>query len=163
MQRAVPLKLLFSLYGRIGRAQFWLAFIALTAISTGALFFSVYVLERGSPDMKSIRSVGPALVATLYLFVGLLTYVVMALSVKRLHDRGLTGWWALVLLVPPFFSLLSQIVDDPWHMGLSAAGGMTSFVALIWLTVALGILEGQPGANKYGPDPREGQYDTDPI
>jgi len=58
----------------------------------------------------------------LSLWIGLAVYV------KRCHDRGKSGWWLLLMLIP--------------------------FVGIIWWLVDLGILEGQQGANKYGPDPR---------
>ena len=49
------------------------------------------------------------------------------LHIKRCHDRGKSGWWCLLLLVP--------------------------FVGLVWAIIDLGILPGTVGANEYGPDP----------
>ena len=49
------------------------------------------------------------------------------LHIKRCHDRGKSGWWCLLLLVP--------------------------FVGLIWAIIDLGILPGTVGPNEYGPDP----------
>lgn len=49
-----------------------------------------------------------------------------AAAVRRLHDWGVTGWLSLLLMVP--------------------------FLGLIWLIV-LGVREGDPDANEYGPPP----------
>jgi uncharacterized membrane protein YhaH (DUF805 family) len=54
-------------------------------------------------------------------------YLVFAVYAKRWHDRNKSGWWTLIALVP--------------------------FIGAIWLIVELGILEGNRGANQYGPDP----------
>ena len=55
-------------------------------------------------------------------------WVYLAGSVKRAHDRGKSGWWLLLSLVP--------------------------LVGAIWWLVDLGILEGEEGENRFGPDPR---------
>ncbi|GAC1562808.1 MAG: DUF805 domain-containing protein [Vulcanimicrobiaceae bacterium] len=51
----------------------------------------------------------------------------IAALVRRLHDTGRTGWWVLVALVP-------------------VIGGLALLV--------LSVLEGTPGPNRYGPDPK---------
>ena len=50
-----------------------------------------------------------------------------ALSAKRLHDRGKSAWWLLLLFVPLF--------------------------GFLWLLVELPFLPGTAGENSYGPDP----------
>ncbi len=52
----------------------------------------------------------------------------LAVTVRRLHDTGRTGWWILIGLIP-------------------IIGG-------IWLLVLM-ILESTPGENQYGPNPNE--------
>ncbi len=67
--------------------------------------------------------------------VGLLTIVVSLLSIyvgialyaKRWHDRNKSGWWTLIALVP--------------------------VIGAIWIIVECGILEGDKGENRFGPDP----------
>ena len=61
----------------------------------------------------------------------LLTIAGIMLHIKRFHDRDRSGWWVLILFVP--------------------------ILGLIWAIVDLGILEGTPGANRFGPDPIAGQ------
>ena len=51
----------------------------------------------------------------------------IALGVRRLHDIGRRGWWLLLALVPL----------------------VGSVVLIVWF-----CLEGTPGDNEYGPDPK---------
>lgn len=61
----------------------------------------------------------------LYVLGTLLPY--LALSIRRLHDIGKSGWWFFIQLVP-------------------LIGG-------IWLLV-LYVTDSQPGENAYGPNPK---------
>lgn len=51
----------------------------------------------------------------------------LAVSVRRMHDTGRSGWWLLINFVP--------------------------FIGGIWFLV-LTILDGDPGNNAYGPSPK---------
>ena len=55
----------------------------------------------------------------------------IAVTVRRLHDTGRTGWWILISLVP-------------------LIGGI---ILLIFM-----VLESEPGTNQYGPNPKEAGY-----
>ncbi len=52
----------------------------------------------------------------------------LAVTVRRLHDTDRTGWWILIALVP----LIGTIV-----------------------LLVFALLEGTPGSNRYGPNPKE--------
>ena len=54
-------------------------------------------------------------------------WIGLALGVKRWHDRGKSGWWVLIALIP-------------------IVGG-------IWTFVECGCLRGTVGPNQFGPDP----------
>jgi len=59
----------------------------------------------------------------------------IAVTVRRLHDRDMSGWWYLGFIV----------------------AGMIPFIGLI-ASIALLVLmflPGTPGANRYGPDPKD--------
>jgi uncharacterized membrane protein YhaH (DUF805 family) len=73
----------------------------------------------------NIGSLPYGIVYILYILASL--YFIFSVYAKRWHDRDKSGWWTLIALVP-------------------VIGG-------IWLIVELGILEGTPGANRYGPNP----------
>jgi uncharacterized membrane protein YhaH (DUF805 family) len=51
----------------------------------------------------------------------------LAVSVRRLHDRDLSGWWILIGLVPVLGAIL----------------------LLVW-----SCMEGTQGDNRFGPDPK---------
>jgi uncharacterized membrane protein YhaH (DUF805 family) len=102
---------LLGLDGRIGRQAYWLSFLLTIALMSIA--FTPY---RGSlPE-------GPDLYFLLLAGLGL--WMQVALVTKRLHDRGMSGLFALLQLVP--------IVNV----------GMLIFV---------GLMPGDPGPNRFGP------------
>lgn len=71
---------------------------------------------------------GNGLLSTLYGLAVLLPSI--AVTVRRLHDTDRSAWWLLILLVP----VIGWIV-------------MVVFM----------VLEGNPGDNRYGPDPKAGE------
>lgn len=141
------MSLLFSFFGRIGRGGWWLGLLA-NLIVIGIAFAVAYFIfgppitmlhADGTPLVLGVDKPGPddkmitngASMAVLGVGYLLGVWINIATSVKRLHDRGKSGWWYLLMVV------LSVIL-----------------VGSIWALIELGILEGQKGPNAYGPDPR---------
>lgn len=136
------MSLLFSFFGRTGRGGLWLTAIISIILSAIAFYIaeSTYgpIAQLVNPDGTPVPDgefPDDATVLwnldTLYaylLFVIPATWIYLAGSVKRAHDRGKSGWWMLIALIP-------------------VAG-------FIWWLIDLGIFEGEKGPNKYGPDPR---------
>jgi uncharacterized membrane protein YhaH (DUF805 family) len=105
---------LFALDGRVSREVFWLGNFMAGFVNVGlAVNFNH---PSGVPVLSPIWPV---------LFIPLL-WVEIALTVKRLHDRSLNGWFAVLLAVP---------------------------VVGIFAFVVIGLLPGTRGANLYGPGP----------
>lgn len=98
--------------GRISRTAFWWAGLAACAVFVLLFVFLENVLGRAS---------------TLVLYPPLV-WVLAALAVKRLHDRGRSSWRLLLVLIP--------------------------VVGPLWLFVSLVLRSGTPGENQYGEDPR---------
>ena len=128
--------LLFSFQGRINRAKYWIAtvtYISVTIALVGLGFFFRF--------------------DTIFFIVAAIVFVAMTVSgvavgLKRLHDRDMSGWWLLVFyLLPPALDGLGRALGIP--IIFSLAGSAIS----IWALVVLGFLRGTPGANQYGPDP----------
>jgi len=139
------MNLLFSFFGRTGRGGFWLGVLAGIVISLIVMGIAALLVpwseimvksSDGKPltgaDGQPMIDFANAKMVPAYIVYGvgslLSLWVGLAVYVKRCHDRGKSGWWLLLMLVP--------------------------FVGIIWWLVDLGILEGQQGPNKYGPDPR---------
>jgi uncharacterized membrane protein YhaH (DUF805 family) len=86
----------------------------------------------------------------------------LAMSVRRLHDTGWSGWWILALL-PALGAgawnevqrLLHPLVYPPPRLPLPlfaalAIGGLALAVVILLLR------DGEEAANRYGPNPRHG-------
>ena len=95
--------LLFSVNGRIGRKTWWLTNLAMMVVGIvvmgilGTLFgMSMMVVDEvtGMPVFSFIGALPMIAINIVFLWVSI------ALSVKRLHDNDMRGWWYLLVLVP---------------------------------------------------------------
>ena len=120
------MSLLWSFEGRIGRAGFWLGVLCMIllamAIGIVATFLGVPPNLTAASDPSQIS---PAFAAIIGIGSIAILYVQLAICVKRFHDQGKSGWWALIAFVPVIGSL--------------------------WILIELGMLPGDPGPNAYGP------------
>ena len=122
---------LFSFDGRLNRAKFWLILIA-TDIAVFVLLAILVAVIGGSMTMGedgSMPSMGAGVIGNLVALVIFVAavWIGLAVGVKRYHDRGKSGWWVLIVLVP-------------------VIGGL-------WYLIECGFLRGTIGPNAYGPDP----------
>jgi uncharacterized membrane protein YhaH (DUF805 family) len=109
--------LLFSFQGRISRAQCWGYYVP----------FVVAYLCLLDAKMES---------TTLLLYVALvMLYPTIAVNVKRCHDRGRSGWFVLVGLIP---------------------------LVNLWYLFEILFLRGTQGSNEYGADPLAGKSGVPP-
>ena len=113
---------LFSFDGRIGRQTWWLMTIGISVVAV------VLALSIASVFLSTDGTGDDAAGTTLYILIYVIAWVAsLATSVKRWHDRGKSGWWVLIGLVP--------------------------FIGGIWALIENGFLAGTPGPNQYGPQP----------
>ena len=118
------MNLLFSFKGRIGRAKFWLTQLGVTVISAilgglvGAMGGQAPAVAGQPPQIP------PAVIIGLLVVMIPVLWATFAIGAKRCHDRGRSGWFQLIALIP-------------------IIGG-------IWLLVELGFLRGVDGPNEYG-------------
>lgn len=109
----------FSLKGRLPRSVYWFA-----GIGTALLFYfgaitTAAVLGKESSTASIV----------LLLFLLLFFWSQVAISVKRFHDFGMSGFWFLLLCFPGIGQLVQFLL--------------------------LGLQRGEHGENKYGRDPLE--------
>ncbi|MFN3858854.1 MAG: AmpG family muropeptide MFS transporter [Caulobacter sp.] len=124
-------QLLFGFKGRAERLQFWLVLIGAACVF--GLFWSlVYVRSPADPSAPPPpRPPGAELLEAMpWLIAAALVWPLVAIGVKRCHDRGRSGWWLLLALVP--------------------------VVGWLWLIWDLGVSKGQDAPNRFG-EPAVGQ------
>jgi uncharacterized membrane protein YhaH (DUF805 family) len=123
-------ELFFSADGRVARMPFLVAGAILIFV------FSVY---------ESMVDANPPLHWLTGVFVyGLLVFTGVCVLSKRLHDRGRSGWWSLVVLFA--FALAYPYPRDPFKL--------IAAVFLLWAFVELALMPGEQGSNRFGPNPQ---------
>lgn len=140
--------MLFSLRGRIRRRDWWIGAILLGMLQSIGEFMT---RPEGDLDPVSPAAIG---------FTLLMLWPTLALAVKREHDRDRSGWLSVAILSgATALSLLQQLrpgMPDAVFLALTAIG----FGGLLWLLVVLGIRDGTPGPNRFGPSPK--RFDPPP-
>jgi uncharacterized membrane protein YhaH (DUF805 family) len=122
--------LLTSFEGRINRAKWWLGLLILVIVQW--IIWYIVSMTMGvnmmtANDPAQMEQVMTAIGIPIGIISLIFLYPTLALYTKRWHDRGKSGWWTLIILIP-------------------LIGG-------IWALIELGILRGTVGPNQYGPDP----------
>jgi uncharacterized membrane protein YhaH (DUF805 family) len=116
--------------GRAARSEYWYfyLFITLVALVCLGLGFATMNFEAQEPTTLSIIFFG----ALGIFYLGVLLPLISVL-VRRFHDRNMSGWWVLGLIVlgaVPFVGFLASIA-----------------------TLVITVLKGTDGDNRFGPDP----------
>ncbi len=110
-------QLLFSFEGRIPRSTLWLKFV----LPYSVIYIVCLVLDM---VLGTFERTQVFVIATIYALLAI--YPTIAVLVKRCHDRGRSGWFFLVGLIP---------------------------LVNIWPFIEWYFLKGTEGSNPYGPDP----------
>lgn len=145
----LPFKRYADFQGRSRRKEFWmfqLLNIIVALVLAGPFFFSVVgaTIEAGG-DPAAEAALAENLIAGgmglsaigigIYGLYALAAFIPsIAVTVRRFHDRDMSGWWYLGLVVA---SLLPFV----------------GFLASIALLVLM-VLPGTEGGNRFGPDPK---------
>lgn len=159
--------------GRATRPEFWwwMLFIILANIVLGII------------DRIIERATGVEDLTVLGIIFGLATLLPgLAVTARRLHDIGKSGWWQLVwylvLGVPwavaiVMFIILFLAFGKSWDWATADPANFAAIIAdllpallafIVAAAVSLGLViwaiiwlvrPGDPGANRYGPDPRD--------
>ncbi|GAA3113086.1 hypothetical protein GCM10010520_66570 [Rhizobium viscosum] len=113
--------------GRASRSEYW--WFQLFNWLVGVVFSVLGILTGGNgvPSLTNFFSI----IGGLYALATILPMI--ALMVRRFHDRNISGWWILGLIVLCFVPLINII----------------AIITMIVITV----LRGTEGPNKFGQDP----------
>lgn len=180
---------LFNFNGRDARQTFWFfvlfVYVVLTAISILAMipsmvnmFSAIFEAASSGAPPETLDGFMPAFMGemmqtTLWIGIGsgVLTMLLLAASlVRRLHDSGMSGWWALapgaiqvvgLAMMPSQIDQIMEImknmdaaeVQNPAAMmqaqGLAGLIGWLAIGLLIWF----GVRGSTDGPNAYGDAP----------
>jgi uncharacterized membrane protein YhaH (DUF805 family) len=105
--------------GRARRKEYWMFVLV-----NGIIAFVLATIQSATVDSNGQSPL--VILTSLYSLAVFLPS--LAVSVRRLHDTGHSGWWYLIVLVP----LIGAIV------------------LLVWF-----VSDSQPGENQYGPNPKD--------
>lgn len=147
---------LLDFEGRTRRADYWPYILVLAAIYFVGFFLAVLAIPGG------LRlSIGPA-----YALTGVLSLLALSATVRRLHDVGWSGLWAVAYVVTTlgfisvyFFwrygtpSTSIGIPPPPVPMVVLMPLGFAMNLLGLMLFV-LCLLDGTAGPNRHGPDPK---------
>ena len=106
-----------NFYGRASRREYWMFVLINTLISIGLAM------------IEQVLFSGTSLLSGLYTLVVIIPGV--AVTIRRLHDIGKSGWMQLIILIP--------LIGSIWFLILMAR-------------------EGEHGGNQYGNDLRETRF-----
>ncbi|MEG3145863.1 DUF805 domain-containing protein [Sphingomonas sp. RT2P30] len=151
-----PLTHCLQFHGRATRREFWPWILFL-----GAAFVSLIEFQRPLDGLAvalldgSPLRFGTLLVAFNIIALPVAIFATAAITVRRLHDTGSPGAWALLAWLPATVSLSLYGV---YHAG---AGDIAALVALTGLLVVVArcALPGTVGENRYGADPQDDGLD----
>lgn len=114
---------LFSIKGRIGRRDFWI-WIVIWVLTMSALF------TLAGSNLLSLQTAAFILVCLLW--------PTAAVVVKRLHDRGRSGLWALLMILA--WMLLAgnwAMLPQVWQWGV---GRFVPTLIIVMMLIDLGAL-----------------------
>lgn len=106
----------FSFEGRIGRQQYWLRSLLIWGVN-----IVIAILAAIAQNSNDAMAIVLSIVAIAFYLV--VFWASLATIAKRLHDRGRSGWFMLISLIP---------------------------LVGIWLIVEVGFLRGDEEPNQYG-------------
>ncbi|HSG31486.1 MAG TPA: DUF805 domain-containing protein [Thermodesulfobacteriota bacterium] len=103
--------------GRARRKEYWIFSLIHIIVC--------FVLTFIDSQLGLLKDEGPGVIGGLYILATLIPNI--AVSIRRVHDVGKSGWWLLILFVP--------------------------FIGGILLLYYL-VKDSDPGQNQYGPNPK---------
>lgn len=139
----MPFKRYAEFTGRSRRMEYWsfallnfIVYIVLGGLMFAGGFSALMMADPAAmsapPELGGLFYVGAGLLG-LYGLAVLIPSI--AVAIRRLHDRDMSGWWLLGFIVGSMIPFVG-------------------FVASIAMLVIM-LLPGTPGPNRFGPDPKD--------
>ncbi|MGI9423560.1 MAG: TIR domain-containing protein [Hyphomicrobiaceae bacterium] len=158
---------LISFQGRIARKPFWIWSVVLMIASVALQYVTLALAGEPANELFSdYHAISPKGKVLIQLSVLPIWWMAFALIAKRIHDFG-HGWGLMTFVVIVtvtflFFDLLAGValkeLPDPETNATAMGITMLHFtLAIVFILsfVAIGLMKGQTGSNRYGPDPKQ--------
>jgi len=138
----MPFRRFADFRGRSRRKEYWM-FALLNLIVFAVLFAIVFSTSFDVGTLAEQQATNPLAAYSIFysgtgVLLGLWWLVVLiptvAVNVRRLHDRDWSGWWYLGFIVITFVPIV---------------GFLAAIAYLVFM-----CLDGTPGPNRFGPDPK---------
>ncbi|HVY87170.1 MAG TPA: DUF805 domain-containing protein [Caulobacterales bacterium] len=139
------LKLYVNAKGRARRAEFWWFILFQFCLGFVAGFLDA-ILFGVNPDSGTATQVLSTIVGFALLAPG------VCVAIRRFHDRGLSGWLYGA-------AVGAIVVGAVLAVEIPALGGLV-IIAAVGAVLFVCVMPGQPGANKFGPDPKQTPADV---
>ncbi len=110
--------------GRARRAEYWYFLLFDVIIYFALSIISIVVISGSYNILGNLNSLTNNILGTLYSLAILIPF--LAVSIRRLHDIGKSGWMVLLSAIP---------------------------IVNIWFYILM-MIDSNPGENKYGPNPK---------
>jgi uncharacterized membrane protein YhaH (DUF805 family) len=133
-------QLLFSFSGRLPRLRYFLlSLVTIALVGAAAAVLAVAIFATGA-RIGSLAMIGSAVIVLAASIVGL------SLSVRRLHDLDLSGWWVLAIWLGPSVveGVVIGLAGNP-KLG-NALSGVIGLAVVLWLWLS----PGTRGTNRFG-------------
>lgn len=160
----MPLKRYAEFSGRSRRMEYWMwiVFQFLISIAFQIIIFAVgggAMMAAGGDPTGALAAGGLIMIIfVLAILISLALFIPsLAVTVRRLHDTNRTGWWILAPVAPYILVFVGAGMESP---ALALIGMIAVFGVMIALIVFY-FLDGTPGPNRFGEDPKgRGTADT---
>ena len=137
--RILPFRRYAEFHGRSRRMEYWMfallnvIVVTVLMIATGTLGALTDPASMAATDAEiAALFSGAGLIILLYCLAILVPSI--AVTVRRLHDRNMSGWWYLGAILGSMIPIVGPLVS-------------IAFLVLM-------ALPGTPGPNRFGPDPK---------
>lgn len=130
----MPLKRYADFTGRSQRIEYWMFVLFICLVMFAGVVVGILLSEQVAYNSYRSEMTMVAVFALIGLFYLAILIPLIAVQVRRFHDQDLSGWLVLLGFIPYI-------------------GGLIIFVFM--------CIDGTPGTNSYGPDPKgRGDHDA---